>query len=342
MTHNNPKLAKGDNLYKSGYFVDISEEQLLSSRFVNDGNNETPLTAVQLMARDSLVQKLNTGHYKTEAIDCVCGGTSFTTIAKKDRYGLGVNTAICKSCGLILTNPRMNQAAYNEFYDIEYRPLYTGAEIPDKEFFDNQVLTGRVIFSLFANRLGLIKNVLEIGCGAGGILLPFHEHGLNVMGIDLGSKYLDYGRTKGLNLINASSEDLLSDYSGGFDLIILSHVAEHFLDLQREFSCIKRLLRESGLVFISLPGVKGIKNYGYNYLAYFQNAHTYHFTKDSLTQVMRWMGFDFVYADEEVTGVFINTPRDFSVGNITNLYSNNLTYMQTVEYLYQTMLLNKL
>jgi len=36
--------------------------------------------------------------------------------------------------------------------------------------------------------------IVEIGCGAGGILQYFKEKGNDVYGVDLGSEYIEFGR----------------------------------------------------------------------------------------------------------------------------------------------------
>ncbi len=58
--------------------------------------------------------------YKTEACN-YCGANEFKILSKKDRYGLSVSTVICKTCGLIFINPRMDKKSYDKFYQGYYR-----------------------------------------------------------------------------------------------------------------------------------------------------------------------------------------------------------------------------
>lgn len=148
-----------------------------------------------------------------------------------------------------------------------------------------------------------LKTVLEIGCGAGGIIYYFQKQGCDVTGIDLGSEYLNYGRDKGLNLIHGSSDKLVSE-NLKFDIIILSHVLEHFLDIGSELNIIRELLKPTSLLYVELPGIGNIKyTYG-DLLGFLQNAHIRHFTLGTLSQIMSWNHFKLIVGDESIKSIF--------------------------------------
>lgn len=81
-----------------------------------------------------------------------------------------------------------------------------------------------------------ICSVAEVGCGAGGCLLPFKfkEVGMMVSGYDYDYDYLEYGKSMGLSLYYGDFYQLSED--NHFDLIILNHVFEYFLDPITEIS----------------------------------------------------------------------------------------------------------
>lgn len=231
-----------------------------------------------------------------------------------------------------MTNPRMTQESYNQFYDADYRELYGGSASATEDFFNNQVSHGRAIYDYVLKYAGQnkISKVLEIGYGAGGILYPFKEAGLEVTGIDLGSEYLKFGRGMGLNLINGSSSELLSQ-GKKYDLIILSHVLEHFLDLKSELSAIYNLLNPNAFLYVEVPGIKWIrKSYNSDLLLYLQNAHIRHFTLGTLSQVLSWNHFKLVTGTEEIRPLF--TPlvenQEFEV---TNYYSDVVSVLNDTE-----------
>jgi hypothetical protein len=93
--------------------------------------------------KEQLERKIEEGIYSFEEVPCcVCSGKNFEVLSEKDRYGLYVHVVICKNCGLIQTNPRMTQEAYNPFYKHEYRKLYNGTETPVDDFFKSEYKHG--------------------------------------------------------------------------------------------------------------------------------------------------------------------------------------------------------
>lgn len=303
---------------------------MLSDRFKYDGKESITLNEVQIATKRVLTDKLKE-HYKYERVKCICGNDEFEILAEKDRYGLPVETVICKKCGLMMTNPRMTEKSYNEFYDKEYRPLYVGKEIPNNNFFCEQYHHGIQIMNYLSNsNVKEYKSVLEIGCGAGGILKAFKETGVNVLGIDLGSEYINYGKDNGLNLVSCNSLELLECYEGKFDIIILSHVMEHFLDIYSELNTIRKLISDRGVIYIELPGIKNLHfSYECDLLKYLQNAHTYHFNLDTLKQVMRINGFEFICGDEYIHSIFRKSNLKDNV--IYNYYNDTKKYLIDLE-----------
>lgn len=75
-------------------------------------------------------------------------------------------------------------------------------------------------------------NVLEIGCGDGGNLLPFSKKGCNTLGVDLAECRISDAK-KFFHEANAAGEFFASDIfdikgkDGLFDLIICHDVLEH-------------------------------------------------------------------------------------------------------------------
>jgi SAM-dependent methyltransferase len=105
--------------------------------------------------------------------------------------------------------------------------------------------------------------VLEIGCGDGGVLLPFLERGCKGVGIeldkeksDLAKQYLSaYITNYQLEIINLNiyEEEALQTYRGAFDLIVLKDVIEHIPDQERFIPYLKQFLKPGGKVFFGFP-----------------------------------------------------------------------------------------
>ena len=288
-----------------------SRSALLGARYEFDGHPHLRLNALQLEVKAQLERKLAAGVYRTERVPCVlCGGSSFEPLAAKDRYGLQLSVVICGECALVQTNPRMDERSYAEFYNDEYRPLYGGEPEPTEDFFGAQYLAGARVHA-YVTRHGMLRPprgrvpmVLEIGCGAGGILQYFRDQGCRVMGLDLGEAYVEYGRRRhGLDLRAGTLADVPADVRP--DLVIYSHVVEHLPDPIGEMRRVRERLADGAGLYVEVPGLRSLwRFYRMDLLRYLQNAHTYHFSAVTLRWLLEAAGFSAVAVDERVRSVF--------------------------------------
>lgn len=106
-------------------------------------------------------------------------------------------------------------------------------------------------------------NVLEIGCGEGGVLKPFFDRGCNCIGvdldqmrIDLAQEFLNEEMKTGRMLImnkNVYDDDFKTPYHEYFDLIILKDVIEHIHNQEAFMPFMKTLLKPGGHIFFGFP-----------------------------------------------------------------------------------------
>jgi len=277
-------------------------------RFYKAADPVEKLDSFQSEALKKFIFELQDNVFSFEDTTCLCGENSGSaiTIAKRDRYALHVDTYLCKSCGMLWTSPQMTEDSLRRFYENNYRPIYVGEENASESFFNEQIRHGRAILS-FLERY-LIKSefgcstVFDVGCGAGGVLVPFREAGYNVFGCDYGGKYLEYGKLKGLALEHGGIERL-SQY-GKAKIIILSHVLEHFKNPLKQLEMLSNVLAEDGYIYIELPGVFNIYNVYRDPLLYFQNAHLFHFTLNTLNILMWRAGFTLIAGNQNISAVY--------------------------------------
>ncbi|MFA4971019.1 MAG: class I SAM-dependent methyltransferase [bacterium] len=280
---------------------------MISNWYINDGVAAKKLNQAQLSARDSVLNKLSLGTYKYEKVICpVCGNTSFQTLSEKDRLGIPCRVVLCTECGLIQLNPRMTKESYESFYNTEYR-LFDSRSVG--AYFDKQYQRGKSIFKDIERYSGINKYdgcyVVEIGCGAGGILKYFKNKGCTIKGYDYGTEYLNYGRVQhGLDLECGGIE--LHDHSLKADIIIYSHTFEHLLEPNRDLSKSHDILNENGLIFIHVPSYKKVLKgfYDADLLRCFQIAHTYYFSMRTLCNLVENNGFELMIGTEDVRCIF--------------------------------------
>ena len=96
------------------------------------------------------------------------------------------------------------------------------------------------------------RQVLDAGCGAGGVSRALEQQGVQVFGCDLNEAALQWGKQQG-RLRQAEPADLcrLPYETSRFDQVVCSEVLEHIPD---DTAALKELLRVSkGPVFITIP-----------------------------------------------------------------------------------------
>ncbi len=149
----------------------------------------------------------------------------------------------------------------------------------DRDAFDGLVARSAYRYEHVDKHVGAasIDKVLEVGCGGGWNLYPFLEAGKTVVGYDFSPALVRFGRSLALDLRVGSAAEI---EGGEFDLIILSHIVEHFLDPVGEVRKITDHLSGSGVLYIEVPNADQFC------LGGLQNAHTYFFSPRTLAHYM--------------------------------------------------------
>jgi len=311
---------------------------MLSKRFKNDGKPTLKLNQLQLDTKIRIEEKIAKGIYSFEEVPCcVCGGKDFELLSQKERYGLYMPVVICRECGLVQTNPRMTQESYNEFYQMEYRKLYLGKDVPTDVFFRAEYNTGGVIFGYLTRNLGIeITNlfIVEVGCATGGILQYFKEQGNEVYGVDLDSQYIEFGKANyGLKL-EVGTVDKVVQLHRNPDIVIYADVLEHILNPIAELTKLRETMKENSFLYIRVPNIKRLTtSYKRNFLRFLQNAHIYHFTPVTLNNVLRKAGYDFVCGNEVIHSVFHKSSLTKGGGfHYENDYQSVMNFLHRLEF----------
>lgn len=107
------------------------------------------------------------------------------------------------------------------------------------------------------------RQVLEIGCGEGGVLKAFLEEGCTCLGIDLSAEKIAHGEKLLQDHIQAGKMQFLASdiyaveteklLDGRFDLIVLKDTIEHIFDQGKIIRQMKRFLRPGGQIFYGYP-----------------------------------------------------------------------------------------
>ena len=288
-----------------------------NERLQKANEKQTPwsLNSTQKKYKDLFQNSIDDGSIVLKDVKlCPCGSSDLEPLTSIDRFGLSFGSKICKSCGLVLTYPIISEESIPLFYEKYYHPLTLGDEKSNKIeplMGKNQ---GTKIFNKVLNYINKKKiNVLEIGCGAGFNLFDFKRLGklknihVEVYGIEFNTEYVQYGREKlGLNLVSGGL-DCLNNSTVLYDVVILSHVLEHFVDLTDALSKIKSVIHENSLVYIEVPGIMDLKQkyeYDCDFLNYFTCAHIYHFSLGTLSNIMALSDFKLIEGNEKIEAIY--------------------------------------
>lgn len=256
---------------------------------------------------ESVMRKLETGVYPTEATTCFCGSLhSGHTITERDRYMIPHRMVLCPDCSLIRANPRMTTAAYKEFYNTEYRPLYdtwSFGEDPiarfDMAIFQKTAIEQGSGFMNFLEYFNIKpKVVVDIGSNLGGMLQPLKEHGVKCYGVEVYEHGLEFSTAQGIPTFRTIEEVVAAGVKA--DVIIMHDVVEHLSDLN-DIKKVIPLLAPDGYFYTYTPGLFN-KQLKLNKV--WQNAHTYQFISATLNYVMESLGFEACYRDEEIVALW--------------------------------------
>jgi len=306
--------------------------ELLDLRYRYDTpQNFVPMSSESLVARDKFISSYP-GKEVMEQQSCyVCSNEKLKVISEIDRYGFYYPTAICENCGNVQQSEYYTKEVLADFYSNVYRKIY-GSQRPQDFFNDQKKGKGIEIFN-FIKSVIKPKRVLEVGCGAGGILSVFCDNGCEVIGLDFDDDYLNVARKNGITTITGSLDKLGS--KDKYDLIILSHVLEHIIEPAEFLGTLIEHLEDTGVIYIEVPSLNNVSEGGYKYdlLRYWQNAHSIHFTVATLNLLCKKVGLQNIKQTNFIHSCWkkIKLAEEISQKDMTETLSDTLKLLNKIE-----------
>ena len=126
----------------------------------------------------------------TQETPCnLCGARHYIVVGTSDRDGEPLQTVLCRTCGLVWTNPRPEEAAIDAYYATLYRADYKGHAAPPLR----KIVRG---FAGAVERRALLREVLkksgessrttdrrlrmiDVGSGAGELVFLMRRDGVD-------------------------------------------------------------------------------------------------------------------------------------------------------------------
>lgn len=212
----------------------------------------------------------------------VCGGTASPQLSVVSfEAGEHFEIVVCTTCGLGQTSPQ----------PIDLDKYYAGYHGGRHGFTARFRAWSRSrILNRCLDPADGAKSVLDVGCGDGDFLLSARNSGWLMAGTERGERISDIDGVRVLPDLAAVREEF-GDSS--FDAITFWHSLEHFDDPAATLADINALLSEKGVLLIAVPDFGGWQSrlFGKHWLHLDVPRHLWHFTADSLKQLLERHGF---------------------------------------------------
>ena len=203
----------------------------------------------------------------------------------------------CDNCGLRFTNPRPTSQRIHQFYRSEKYVSHSNVTKGVVNFLYQKVRKHTIRKKIqFINSLSPEqRNILDIGCGTGEFLNACKQSGWNTKGFEPNDTARDYA-IKHYKLAVINKQELLSLPENSFDIITMWHVLEHVHDLEQRMKEVYRLVKPNGTVIIAVPNCLSLdaELYKENWAGYDVPRHLYHFTPNTITQLVHNFGMNVV------------------------------------------------
>lgn len=263
--------------------------------------------------------------YKLIKNNCLCGEENDIILSLTDRHFVNFIVVVCKNCGLIRAKDYFRNEDIEDFYinfyrTDAYRENYKA--VRPNDFFDIQKRESKFKYDLLnkykIKPLNKLK-IIDLG-GGGGVLDHFSNDNEKYL-FDFFDPYLNFAKTKGIKSVKGGLDKV--DFKA--DIIILSHVIEHWSDFKNEIQKLINIQKKNEtLNYIEFPGVDSIKKGRRegDVLGDLHIPHVYYFTSYVFENIMNRYGFDKIYSDTLVKSIYIYS------GNKKDL----INYYKTVKH----------
>lgn len=226
----------------------------------------------------------------------VCGSKKIDLIYKQkflleNNYSSTHNIVACQKCGFVFVLNLPSSKKIERFYksNIKYAYKHNGGSIPDdakKLHLDSFTLVDSYFKKNSARFNKLTLKVLDIGCANGYLLNIFKENQYkNLLGIDPSPECsVMANKMYGLKVLPMTLSEYETDEK--FDLVVFASVMEHLSEFRNNLSKAVLLLKDNGIMFISVPDGDNFGKILHEPFLEFSLEHINYFTRVSLKNLL--------------------------------------------------------
>jgi len=208
-----------------------------------------------------------------------------------DTFPVSQSTIVnCVDCGCVYIDMDTNQSHFSYYYNSGYSKTISyydafGKVVTD-EYFTH-------IYASIERYMTKESQILDMGAGHGEFSRFLVEHGYkNILAIEPSEINCQGILKKSIAYLNDDSFSTDVSLVGKFDVVILSHVLERFVDFEKALKNIKSMLKENGILYIEMPDSKkycDVDSMPYFFLNY---EHIMHATSETFENLSRSYGLE--------------------------------------------------
>ena len=168
-----------------------------------------------------------------------CGASDAGRFADKDSYQL----VRCRRCATLYTAEAVENAYGDRYAEAAEPASFLAGRLDDiVAGFESLRCTGRL---------------LDVGFGAGDLLLAARRAGWSVSGVEVARPAVERARQQGIEAFHGTLAEAGYE-AGAFDVIVASELVEHIIEVGPLLATIHGLLRRGGLLWATTPHGRGL------------------------------------------------------------------------------------
>jgi 2-polyprenyl-3-methyl-5-hydroxy-6-metoxy-1,4-benzoquinol methylase len=272
-----------------------------------------------------------------------------------DGHPMGDGYALvqCVRCLFVYADTHITQKLLDKYYrelsKYEDKSIGTGGGYSknDKE---RLVKTARFISRNFPDKS---IRIMDLGCANGGLLKELKNLGYNnIVGLDPSLQCVEITRAEVGCEVHHMSLFGADESLGKFDLVILSHVLEHLLELSSTLNTLNSLLDKGGVVYVECPNAQNYNKVIHAPLQEFNTEHINHFTEVSFENLFGLNGFEKVVTGNKTDKIFsdrdyhsayglfkkLNKRVEYEIIPDVSIYESIIDYITQSEKIFTTIL----
>ena len=221
----------------------------------------------------------------------------------------------CPNCSLQYLSPRPSKDSIGYYYPDDYQP-FTETSVVDKTPKKDPWYS---FLKPAFKKIPDLKpgHMLEIGAASGNYLVKMQNLGWKVKGVEFSDYAASNARSLGIDVETGQIEDLYFP-AKSFDLIVGWMVIEHLHDPNSFFKNAKSCIKDDGFLVLSTPDCNSISRKIFGEYCYDLHlpAHLYHFTPETITDVLNKNGWEvdkIIWQNNAMT--FLNSSKTWAREN---------------------------